>query len=907
VLSNTTLGSTVTASSLTTLGTIATGVWNGTAIGTQYGGTGQNFSATAQGSIPYFNGAGTMAALAVGSANQCLTTGGAGANPSWQTCAVGASAGVNYWTQNGATGVLNPANNTVDFLIGGTASNSAKFAVLNVAGGTPTASVSAGAAGGISMTATGTLATTAKQTLTLGSTTTGDIAIGTDATSRSLTLGNTTGTSPMFLNAGTAGFTFNATTVSGTTTGSAFAFTGNALTTGTGMYVGTTNTGFTSGNLFQVASTANISNFSGAFANIDWSPGTAQVGTGDLLSINAGANATVGNLFNVKNGGSSVFSVSQSQIISALPHAFTAAGDVSIANDLTFTNQTSSNITSNSPLTIAAGESWESNDLTLRTYNSGNIVFDVGGTAQGVMTGGGDFGFGTTSPLYRLHVSDSQSATYSAMIENTDTGTSSRVLALKHGATTPGVNSRWIDFMGGNGFIRGHIAGNGSNFAALTSGGGDYAEMFAKANESEELPDGTLICASTSGGVTACNENTQASIIGVVSSNYNVLGNAPEFNQPNHIIVGLVGQVATKVTGTIHRGDILSASSITGVATKATKAGFIVGKAQEDYTGTTVGTMMVTVQPGWYDPDVFITASGNVNIFPDPANPAKYAMTKDDGSAVSRDALFNNAAIANLKAGQVEAKKITLNGTDLMDLLNQGPTATGSAETDSKITDLQGQVASLSARLGAVETMASQTASDAAFLKSIMNNPGGNGTDSADLMADLEHLDVNTATVSGTLSVLGKTLLANVGITGDINAGILSIHGLEGQVNTLGGPLQLQSYAIENIEMENGKVIVDTAGNITTQAAVKAVKYNVDTTVASNASAGEGTIAAGTLQLTIPTSAVTNKSLIYVTFSDDYSPATRYWIDTKTTGTSFTIKLDKTVTANTKFNWWIVN
>ncbi len=41
VLSGTTLGSGVTASSLTSVGTIATGTWNGTAIGTGYGGTGQ--------------------------------------------------------------------------------------------------------------------------------------------------------------------------------------------------------------------------------------------------------------------------------------------------------------------------------------------------------------------------------------------------------------------------------------------------------------------------------------------------------------------------------------------------------------------------------------------------------------------------------------------------------------------------------------------------------------------------------------------------------------------------------------------------------------------------------------------------------------------------------------------------
>src|SRR5207245_8624300 len=53
-------------------------------------------------------------------------------------------------------------------LVGSTASSSAKFAVLNVSSGTPTASVSAGTAGAASLTATGVLATTAKQTLSLG-------------------------------------------------------------------------------------------------------------------------------------------------------------------------------------------------------------------------------------------------------------------------------------------------------------------------------------------------------------------------------------------------------------------------------------------------------------------------------------------------------------------------------------------------------------------------------------------------------------------------------------------------------------------------------------------------------------------------------------------------------------------
>lgn len=45
-LTGTTLNASVVSSSLTSVGTIGTGVWQGTAVGSQYGGTGQNFSAS---------------------------------------------------------------------------------------------------------------------------------------------------------------------------------------------------------------------------------------------------------------------------------------------------------------------------------------------------------------------------------------------------------------------------------------------------------------------------------------------------------------------------------------------------------------------------------------------------------------------------------------------------------------------------------------------------------------------------------------------------------------------------------------------------------------------------------------------------------------------------------------------
>ena len=79
VLSGTTLGSGVTASSLTSLGTIVTGVWNGTAIGTTYGGTGLTSYTT--GDLVYASATNTLAKAAIGTAGQFLKV--VAGVPSW--------------------------------------------------------------------------------------------------------------------------------------------------------------------------------------------------------------------------------------------------------------------------------------------------------------------------------------------------------------------------------------------------------------------------------------------------------------------------------------------------------------------------------------------------------------------------------------------------------------------------------------------------------------------------------------------------------------------------------------------------------------------------------------------------------------------------------------------------------
>lgn len=138
------------------------------------------------GGLLYTNGSGLFAQLGTGDTGECLL-GVTGNAPSWGSCP-GGSGGSSNWVLNSGLGTLSPINNTLDFLIGGTATNSAKFGILNVAGETPVASLSAGEDGGMFLTADGFLSTTARQNLTIGNSSTynksGNVLLNPNGTGR---------------------------------------------------------------------------------------------------------------------------------------------------------------------------------------------------------------------------------------------------------------------------------------------------------------------------------------------------------------------------------------------------------------------------------------------------------------------------------------------------------------------------------------------------------------------------------------------------------------------------------------------------------------------------------------------------------------------------------------------------
>jgi len=159
---------------------------------------------------------------------------------------------------------------------------------------------------------------------------------------------------------------------------------------------------------------------------------------------------------------------------------------------------------------------------------------------------------------------------------------------------------------------------------------------------------------------------------------------------------------------------------------------------------------------------------------------------------------------------------------------------------------------------------------------------------------------------------LGKATFTDIGITGKINSGLLTINGLDDStatpaatINTLSGPLKLQSLAINGIDMFNGKVTIDTEGNMNTAGEITAKKYNIDTKDSAAASLGEGILPLGKTKVEIKTTAVTNDSKIFVTAEDVITKPLN--VTGKLKGKSFTVETDTALQKDVKFNWWIVN
>lgn len=175
----------------------------------------------------------------------------------------------------------------------------------------------------------------------------------------------------------------------------------------------------------------------------------------------------------------------------------------------------------------------------------------------------------------------------------------------------------------------------------------------------------------------------------------------------------------------------------------------------------------------------------------------------------------------------------------------------------------------------------------------------------------------NNVSVTGevnidTLGVTSDTSLNNLAVTGNIMAGILSINGFDDEIgtpsasiSTVTGSLRLQSDAMGELDIMNGRVKIDTRGNIVVKGSVTVDKVNVSEESEADKSIGEAVIPAGETEIVINTTAVTSNSRIFVTAkSEILMPLS---VHEKIDGTSFKVRIKQPEAQDVAFDWWVVN
>jgi hypothetical protein len=421
----------------------------------------------------------------------------------------------------------------------------------------------------------------------------------------------------------------------------------------------------------------------------------------------------------------------------------------------------------------------------------------------------------------------------------------------------------------------------------------DLAETYPSKDNTLEPGDVVVVDPEHGEYVKRSEDSYQGSVVGIVSTDPGILLGGygiqeSRFGDDPKYPIALAGRIPTKVStenGPIKPGDPLTSSSIPGVAMKAKKPGQVIAKALESYDNadpTAVGKIVALVNISWYDPRVSFTEDGNL---------AMEGQAFGEGLLPDMQTVMGPTSPNNTPQSVDTFDPVVFN--------DRVATSSALANANMQVSGLNSMLNSLTERVNVLESLASSSASMPAA-------PGGFTASSAAEL-DLDTLDVNDVTVADTLAVLGRTTLSDVGITGRLNIGLLSIEGLDDEgaaaINTSAGPLKLQSTGFNGIDILDGKMTIDTSGNLKTDGEITAKKVNIDTVDVASASLGEAVLEAGLTKVVVTTTALTEKSKVFVQAQDvPLTTAVKKIAENK-----FEIRVRGTESTDVKLNWWIVN
>ncbi len=299
---------------------------------------------------------------------------------------------------------------------------------------------------------------------------------------------------------------------------------------------------------------------------------------------------------------------------------------------------------------------------------------------------------------------------------------------------------------------------NGTALAdgSFTGGGADMAEYFLTAQPN--LPKGTIMAIDRArkGQVVSATTSSGSPLIGVISTQPGLIANGGDADtdrssDPRFALVGLVGQIPTRVVGEggkIAIGDGITVSSIPGVGRKAKVGEQLVGIAMEGYDRVAEGSIMVYV--------------GHQSL-----------TSQNTFTAISDRLKTVEQLVSDASSGStIDVSSLTASLLDVAD-----------AKDRAVLDTVQGQINALEDRIGTLGSAATSSGAltgdmraSTLWLASTLAVDGD-----ARIAGDL-HLDgalvTNDLFVPGVMAVDGSLTSSSLTVTGDSDIhGTLTLHG----------------------------------------------------------------------------------------------------------------------------------
>ncbi len=253
----------------------------------------------------------------------------------------------------------------------------------------------------------------------------------------------------------------------------------------------------------------------------------------------------------------------------------------------------------------------------------------------------------------------------------------------------------------------------------LTELGADLAENYYTQDDSIEAGDVVAINPFIAAGINKSQKAYDKNVIGVISTNPGLLlDDAIGMNEGRAVPVALSGRIPVKVStenGKIKAGDYMTASSVPGVAMKATKAGAVIGQALQDfsYADDQIGLVLTFVKNTYFNGEKIVDSEnrllGGAEILSGLLNNAEQYEENTEMSELITDRvvaglevvtpqIFTDNLIAkNIKADKIEGLEIIETG--IQNAQEAADKSAGKVKSlGKKISDIQKIIESLNSK-----------------------------------------------------------------------------------------------------------------------------------------------------------------------------------------------------------------